>query len=142
MNTAGRCKQDGCDRPGFSKGYCVGHYYRDARGQAMEPPIRWQKNSATRPCEGFGCTRPARAKGLCLTHYWRKRSGDENWNRPITHRHDGKERRSVGKVRADLLAELDRRAKVLGQNRGAFLEAILEQTFSNTFDADDARRVA
>lgn len=60
------CIVEGCDRPHRSKGYCLAHYQRVARGVALDKPIRIMDSS--RVCTFPDCDRTYRRNGFCDTH--------------------------------------------------------------------------
>ncbi len=73
----GRCAVDGCDEPGWCRGWCVAHYFRWRRTGDVRAPDPVGGRGAGRGCAADGCTRTCYARGLCEMHYRRvRRHGD------------------------------------------------------------------
>jgi hypothetical protein len=82
----GTCPGPGCGLPIHSGGYCSGHY-RQAHESLPLTPIERDTIPRGTPCWVGGeqpCGRPSLTRdGVCRGHYDYRRSGDEDWQRPI-----------------------------------------------------------
>lgn len=85
------CTAPDCNRPYYSRGYCVTHYRRLKRGTPIAPPIRIV-NKFGRPCIIPGCPYGAEVKGYCKPHYGRlRRHGNPLAGGPSRTRKRGKQ---------------------------------------------------
>lgn len=73
------CREPGCDRRHYARGWCEMHYRRwRRRGQTDDRPI-------TRTCLVDGCEQPHDARGYCHGHYQRwSRNGDVEEHTPLS----------------------------------------------------------
>lgn len=73
MTNQKTCKEKGCTRPYYARGWCQGHYAREwSRGL---PPLKKDlRRRLKRRCSVRGCERQAKTRGWCHTHYerWRR----------------------------------------------------------------------
>jgi hypothetical protein len=72
------CKEDDCDRPATTRGWCGMHYKRWLR---IGSPVRGERPTE---CAVDGCDRQAKSRGWCHAHYQRWRStGDVQADLPL-----------------------------------------------------------
>lgn len=65
------CKEDGCEKPKFRRGWCNMHYTRWMRYGSLDKP---QRVFVPDPCLVDGCTEPAYKRKWCNKHYQRWRN--------------------------------------------------------------------
>ena len=73
VNKGRTCRQDGCQSPAQTIGFCAAHYARFRKGADLSAPINSKPANAV--CQHPPCDRPAQNAGWCGAHYQRIRKG-------------------------------------------------------------------
>jgi hypothetical protein len=74
------CSFEGCDHEARARGFCVGHYSQQQRGQPLRPLLegrRGRRGPRTQglTCSFEGCGREPNGKGLCAAHRAQRAQG-------------------------------------------------------------------
>lgn len=129
------CKQEGCGREHWGKGWCKAHWRRAKEGKDMAAPIRVQAAGVPRggPCDVPGCHNARRNGLLCDGHWQRKKYGHPDPRGPLRMRRRNGARARRRKQIGTLPAELVERLARIARSRRIPLILLIESTLETQF---------